>query len=78
MFRKNTINYARQIYTTSTSMAALHKPNWNHALSEAEKIVDYPTSSLGLKWLLSDDIANVSVHLHKMESSNHPYLKTAK
>lgn len=78
MLRRSSVNYARQIYTSTTSMAALQKPNWNHALSEAEKIVDYPTSSLGLRWLLSDDVANVGQHLHKIQSSNHPYLKTAK
>lgn len=77
MLRKSNANYVRQIYTSTTVMAALQKPNWSNALSEAEKIVDYPTSSLGLRWLLSDDIANVGQHLHKIKD-NHPYLKTAK
>ena len=54
------------------------KPNWNRAVSEAEKIVGYPTSFLNLRWLLSDEIANVALHLRKLVGSNHPLLKTAK
>lgn len=51
---------------------------WNKAVSEAEKIVGYPTSFLSLRWLLSDEIANVALHLRKLIGSNHPLLKTAK
>ncbi|GAB1866146.1 Decaprenyl-diphosphate synthase subunit 2 [Camponotus japonicus] len=47
-------------------------------MSEAEKIVGYPTSFLSLRWLLSDEIANVALHLRKLVGSNHPLLKTAK
>ena len=54
------------------------KPDWNKAVSEAEKIVGYPTSFLSLRWLLSDEIANVALHLRKLVGSNHPLLKTAK
>ncbi|XP_013201097.2 all trans-polyprenyl-diphosphate synthase PDSS2 [Amyelois transitella] len=54
------------------------KPNWNRAVSEAEKIVGYPTSFLSLRWVLSDEIANVALHLRKLVGSNHPLLKTAK
>lgn len=54
------------------------KPDWNRAVSEAEKIVGYPTSFLSLRWLLSDEIANVAMHLRKLVGSNHPLLKTAK
>ncbi|XP_012261257.1 all trans-polyprenyl-diphosphate synthase PDSS2 [Athalia rosae] len=54
------------------------KPDWNRAVSEAEKIVGYPTSFLSLRWLLSDEIANVALHLRKLVGSNHPLLKTAK
>ncbi|KAJ9573622.1 hypothetical protein L9F63_008963, partial [Diploptera punctata] len=53
-------------------------PDWNKAVSEAEKIVGYPTSFLSLRWLLSDEIANVALHLRKLVGSNHPLLKTAK
>lgn len=54
------------------------KPDLNRAVSEAEKIVGYPTSFLSLRWLLSDEIANVALHLQKLVGSNHPILKTAK
>ena len=53
-------------------------PDWNRAVSEAEKIVGYATSFLSLRWILSDEIANVGVHLRKLVGSNHPLLKTAK
>lgn len=54
------------------------RPDWNRAVSEAEKIVGYPTSFLSLRWLLSDEIANVALQLRKLVGSNHPLLKTAK
>lgn len=56
----------------------LQKPDFDRAVSEAEKIVGYPTSFLSLRWLLSDEVANVAVHLRKLVGSNHPLLKTAK
>ncbi|KAJ8978500.1 hypothetical protein NQ317_002403 [Molorchus minor] len=71
----------RQFATSCTLFAKPvqeKKPNWNQAVSEAEKIVGYPTSFLSLRWLLSDEIANVALHLRKLVGSNHPILKTAK
>ena len=62
----------------STKTSTSQKPDWNRAVSEAEKIVGYPTSFLSLRWLLSDEIANVALHLRKLVGSNHPLLKTAK
>jgi len=60
------------------SACASKKPDFNRAVSEAEKIVGYPTSFLSLRWLMSDEIANVALHLRKLVGSNHPLLKTAK
>ncbi|XP_031622308.1 decaprenyl-diphosphate synthase subunit 2 isoform X2 [Contarinia nasturtii] len=57
---------------------ALPKHDWDRAVSEAEKIVGYPTSFLSLRWLLSDEVANVALHLRKLVGNNHPLLKTAK
>lgn len=76
-------NLARQISSSHLSSAqnapkAAEKPDFNRAVSEAEKIVGYPTSFLSLRWLLSDEIANVALHLRKLVGSNHPLLKTAK
>lgn len=56
----------------------IHKHEWDRAVSEAEKIVGYPTSFLSLRWLLSDEVANVATHLRKLVGSSHPLLKTAK
>lgn len=56
----------------------IHKHEWDRAVSEAEKIVGYPTSFLSLRWLLSDEVANVAMHLRKLVGSTHPLLKTAK
>lgn len=56
----------------------VQKHDWNRVVSEAEKIVGYPTSFLSLRWLLSDEIANVALHLRKLVGSTHPLLKTAK
>lgn len=73
----------RQINSSSQSNVqsaakTVQKPDWNRAVSEAEQIVGYPTSFLSLRWLLSDEIANVALHLRKLVGSNHPLLKTAK
>ncbi|XP_065087154.1 all trans-polyprenyl-diphosphate synthase PDSS2-like [Ochlerotatus camptorhynchus] len=62
----------------ATAKPVQKQHNWNRAVSEAEKIVGYPTSFLSLRWLLSDEIANVALHLRKLVGSNHPLLKTAK
>lgn len=56
----------------------VQKHDWNRAVSEAEQIVGYPTSFLNLRFLLSDEIANVALHLRKLIGSNHPLLKSAK
>lgn len=56
----------------------VQKNDWNKAVSEAEKIVGYPTSFLYLRWILNDEIANVALHLRKLIGSNHPLLRTAK
>lgn len=70
--------YVCQLNKVEAKLAGSQKPDWNRAVSEAEKIVGYPTSFLSLRWLLSDEIANVALHLRKLVGSNHPLLKTAK
>ncbi|XP_062553476.1 all trans-polyprenyl-diphosphate synthase PDSS2-like [Armigeres subalbatus] len=80
-------NFGGRRHVTSSTTAgeklasatkAVQKHDWNRAVSEAEKIVGYPTSFLSLRWLLSDEIANVALHLRKLVGSNHPLLRTAK
>ena len=83
----NLLNYQYQhkhLFTTSErrferlATKQVQKHDWNRAVSEAEKIVGYPTSFLSLRWLLSDEIANVALHLRKLVGSDHPLLRTAK
>lgn len=82
--KNDTLGLSRHITSTSSSNVQnaaakpIQKHDWNRAVSEAEKIVGYPTSFLSLRWLLSDEIANVALHLRKLVGSNHPILKTAK
>jgi hypothetical protein len=61
-------NHVRLISSTmetreklATKMEA--KNEWNRAVSEAEKIVGYQTSFLSLRYLLSDEITNLALHL---------------
>lgn len=75
---KKQIRYISRTNVPLAKVAQYQKPDWNRAVSEAEKIVGYPTSFLSLRWLLSDEIANVALHLRKLVGSNHPLLKTAK
>ncbi|XP_004925742.1 all trans-polyprenyl-diphosphate synthase PDSS2 [Bombyx mori] len=70
--------------TTMTSVTQedfVFKPpltHWSKLIREAEKIVGYPTSFMNLRWLLSDEFANLAMHLRKVVGSNHPIVKTAK
>lgn len=82
---RNLINLSRHISSSTQESnkaqnvaKVVQKPDFNRAVSEAEKIVGYPSSFLSLRWLLSDEIANVALHLRKLVGSNHPLLKTAK
>lgn len=70
--------YFSNVNQVKSKVAVSQKTDWNKTMSEAEKIVGYPTSFLSLRWLLSDEIANVALHLRKLVGSNHPVLKTAK
>lgn len=48
------------------------------ALSDAEKIVGYPTSFLNLRYLLSDEISNIAMYMKRFAMSKHPMLRTAR
>ncbi|XP_017775491.1 PREDICTED: uncharacterized protein LOC108561886 [Nicrophorus vespilloides] len=47
-------------------------------VKEAEKIVGYSPSFLNLRWLFSDEIANIAIYLRKLTGTNHPIMKVAK
>lgn len=42
---------------------------WGKVIREAEKIVGYPTSFMNLRWLLSDEFANLAMHLRTVVST---------
>ncbi|XP_030627454.1 all trans-polyprenyl-diphosphate synthase PDSS2 [Chanos chanos] len=51
---------------------------WNKVVSDAEKIVGYPTSFMSLRCLLSDELSNVAMHVRKLVGTKHPLLNTAR
>ncbi|XP_031643892.1 decaprenyl-diphosphate synthase subunit 2 isoform X2 [Oncorhynchus kisutch] len=51
--------------------------NLNKVVSDAEKIVGYPTSFVSLRCLLSDELSNVAMHVRKLVGTKHPLLSTA-
>lgn len=64
----NQTKHVRLISSTMESREKLAmkmeaKNEWNRAVSEAEKIVGYQTSFLSLRYLLSDEITNLALHL---------------
>lgn len=80
--------YVRIHHYSAFSLSAMHPHkrehvmvnplDWNVIVEEAEKIVGYPTSFMNLRWLLSDELANVAAHLRKLVGSEHPLLKSGR
>ena len=70
----NGINRGRHFYMCRW----LSQAEWSRAVSDAEKVVGYPTSFLNLRCLLSDEISNIAVYLKKLIGTGHPLLATAK
>lgn len=67
------------IFKRHISSFGLSKPSeWNKVVSDAERIVGYPTSFLSLRCLLSDELANVALQMRKLVGTKHPLLQTAK
>lgn len=67
-----------QIIRLETTMTNLTQENlvfrpplshWGKVIREAEKIVGYPTSFMNLRWLLSDEFANMASYLRKLVST---------
>jgi len=69
-------NPARFSHSLPASHIKVNK--WNRAVTEAEKLVGYPTSYMSLRSLMNDDLTNMAVHFRKLIGSDHPVLKTAK
>ena len=67
---------ARPVHSLPASFT--RKNQWNRAVSEAEKLVGYPTSLVSVRALMDDDFANIAVHMRKLIGSDHPVLQTVK
>ncbi|KPJ17005.1 Decaprenyl-diphosphate synthase subunit 2 [Papilio machaon] len=70
----------RRSYTTTSCLGPLLREelSWRAVVSEAERMVGYPTSFLNLRWLFNDEIAVAATQLRKLVGTNHPLLKSAK
>ncbi|XP_053145410.1 all trans-polyprenyl-diphosphate synthase PDSS2 isoform X2 [Hemicordylus capensis] len=64
----------RSLFASSPSSAS----HWSKVVSEAEKIVGYPTSFLSLRCLLSDELSNIAMQVRKLVGTKHPLLNTAR
>ena len=69
----NTLNHCQNL-----CVSAKYKNQWTQAVSNAEKVVGYPTSFLSLRCLMSDEISNIAIYLKKLIGTGHPLLATAK
>jgi hypothetical protein len=54
------------------------KPEWDRALSEAEKCIGPQSSYVSLRLLINDEVANWGEHIQRLEGSNHPMYDAAK
>ncbi len=70
--------YQHQPVRQSSIFGSANVSDWSRAVSEAERIVGYPTSYLSLRCLLSDELSNVALQMRKLVGTKHPLLKTAR
>jgi hypothetical protein len=54
------------------------KSEWLETLSRAERVVNYPTSFLSLRFLLKEEISYLAIHLKRLIETKHPLLETVK
>ena len=52
--------------------------SFSQHILDAERLVGYPTSLLGLKHLLGDELAFLASHLKRLIGSKHPVVKIAR
>ncbi|KAM6459535.1 all trans-polyprenyl-diphosphate synthase PDSS2 isoform 1-T1 [Liasis olivaceus] len=62
----------------SASPSPSSASHWSKVVSEAEKIVGYPTSFMSLRCLLSDELSNIAMQVRKLVGTKHPLLDTAR
>uniref|UniRef100_A0A8C8RT45 Decaprenyl diphosphate synthase subunit 2 n=1 Tax=Pelusios castaneus TaxID=367368 RepID=A0A8C8RT45_9SAUR len=68
------VRWQRGLFAGSPSTAS----HWSKVVSEAEKIVGYPTSFMSLRCLLSDELSNIAMQVRKLVGTKHPLLNTAR
>nr|XP_061798046.1 all trans-polyprenyl-diphosphate synthase PDSS2-like [Nerophis lumbriciformis] len=66
------------VQRTLSLFSSSEPSNWSKVVSDAEKIVGYPTSFMSLRCLLSDEFSNVAMHVKKLVGTQHPLLNTAR
>ncbi|XP_040576065.1 all trans-polyprenyl-diphosphate synthase PDSS2 isoform X1 [Lepeophtheirus salmonis] len=74
------IGSSRSIIRT-LHISQVHIPKrrgWDRVLSEAEKLVGFPSSFASLSAFMNEDMSNWAVHARKLASSNHPFTTTMK
>ncbi|TFK14363.1 seizure 6-like protein [Platysternon megacephalum] len=68
------VRWRRGLFSGFPSAAS----HWSKVVSEAEKIVGYPTSFMSLRCLLSDELSNIALQVRKLVGTKHPLLNTAR
>uniref|UniRef100_A0A8C4WB99 Decaprenyl diphosphate synthase subunit 2 n=1 Tax=Gopherus evgoodei TaxID=1825980 RepID=A0A8C4WB99_9SAUR len=68
------VRWRRGLFSGFPSAAS----HWSKVVSEAEKIVGYPTSFISLRCLLSDELSNIAMQVRKLVGTKHPLLNTAR
>ena len=80
------IYYSRNLSVTSSKFEEAKafatqlevKPEWDRALTEAEKCVGHQTSFVSLRYLMNDEVTNWGEHMQKLEGSEHPMYNAAR
>uniref|UniRef100_A0A3B4YZ25 Decaprenyl diphosphate synthase subunit 2 n=1 Tax=Stegastes partitus TaxID=144197 RepID=A0A3B4YZ25_9TELE len=76
--RLSRVSWFCQGQRTLSLFSSSGSSNWSKVVSDAEKIVGYPTSFMSLRCLLSDELSNVAMHVRKLVGTQHPLLNTAR
>ncbi|XP_024122625.1 decaprenyl-diphosphate synthase subunit 2 [Oryzias melastigma] len=81
MFAAACLKLVRQTVSSQRTLSLFSSTgssSWTKVVSDAEKIVGYPTSFMSLRCLLSDELSNVAMHIRKLVGTQHPLLNTAR
>lgn len=76
--RQSIVAYSTGSFLNESLIAPAQRYDWKQIVRDAEKTVDYPTSFANLRWLLSDNVANVGLQLRKLAASSNLLHRTAR